>query len=239
MKKLLNITLVLALALTFASQLNAQEEMKDEAGVTVVQDLMVDASTTEEMSSDASSTEEISDDMDSEKPTEEEIQVILEENETLDNEIDSLDDLEGEVISVTDDEVVIQKEDGDIVVVDVEVYAEQSSNGSSRKPQAGEKVESGEVSKAEDTTTVTTKSGTYTINNNTYITRNGEEATLDDVKEGDNATVVLDKDGNVVAVDFTSGIDDAKNTVIIASLLALIALIAAAVVLRNKGVETV
>jgi hypothetical protein len=245
-KKVKNMTLliktcfVLALLLTTGVYVHAQEPddtVVSEEPITSEEEQVGEGGETEEVVDDDMADDENSNE---EELTEEELELILDEAETLEEEeVESLDDFEGEIIAVTEDEVIIRTSDGEVVTVDIAIYENQLSRwrGDSvnfRKPKTGDKVESGTINTSGSNPTITTNSGTYNIPSNVTITRNGEIASLDDLEEGDDVTVLFDKDGNVIFLEMIGDIEKTSSIVLWGAIIVIVIIIILAMVSRKK-----
>lgn len=167
----------------------------------------------------------------------EEIAELIEDSETLESDdVDELSDLEGEIVGLTETEVILELEDGNIVVVDRDVYENQVSTDGRRVISIGHKIQSGTVVNQENGTyLVNTSKGSYSINDSTPITKNGERVSMKDLKDGDDVVVQVDKDNNVIAVELISDIEEASNMLLIGSIIAILLLIISYLVFRKRA----
>lgn len=159
--------------------------------------------------------------------SDEEIEILLEEAELLSG--DDLEELDGEILAITEDELIIATEEGEIVVVAESSFQQILSTGT-RKKQAGDKIKSGVVTRSEEGLSVTTQSGPYTISPDVRVSRNGKEASLDAIEEGDTVVIILDAHDDVLALDVTG--EDHQSFPF--AFFAIILIVLIALILRRK-----
>jgi hypothetical protein len=188
---------------------------------------------------------------DSEVLTDEEESILEEAEELEEAEIDSAEDLEGEIILRTEEDVVIKKTDGSTIKVDAAVY-KKSRPGAHRRLWAvttvapvGSVVTTATVTTTEGGVVITATGGKKTtVAGNVAVSKNGNEASLDDVSENDEVIALYDEDGNLIGLEIVdeSGdemvddmSDDEEKSGVLGIVLALVAIIIiAGVVLRKR-----
>ncbi|MDA8611325.1 hypothetical protein N9L18_00470 [Candidatus Pacebacteria bacterium] len=242
MKSLIKVFLIIAIfAVGFVAY--AQENNED------VIDSEMNASTTSESDMDDMTEEDMSDETQTNEEydeyTEEELEEIIDSAEEItEEEIEDSTDLEGEVVAVTDDTVLIETPEGDVISVSKSLFEshiakreedEKRQGGRRRDAAPGQKIESGKVDSSGNTVSIVTSSGKYSVNNSTSVTRNGEESSIEEMEEGDEIVAIFDKNGNLIAVDLLSDIEEASNIMLFGTIIVIIVILLLALMMRGKG----
>lgn len=229
MKFLVNSALIFALLVmngVLVSAQEAEEAMEEGTSTPVMED-----GTIYEDEVATSTEEEVMEEEDT--MTEEEVAELIEGATALET-VETVEDLEGEILAVTDDEVVIGTESGEVVVVDIDTYTSVVGLDERRILATGSKVLSGRVSASGATPTVTTSSGTYNITSAVSITRDGDRVSIEDVEEGDEVVAVVDKDGNLLALELIEVLEETSSSVMTWVIIIIIILLILALIFKKK-----
>lgn len=243
LKKMKNLAYLLVFSVIVLSAsfvVNAQESETVSEGEGIEDSVNGELDQTGGTTEETSETSEVFDEDSSEGLSEEEILDLVEDLRVLgEDDIESLEELEGEIISITDVGVIIENQEGEIILVDTDAYEKKLSRwrGDSvkiRKPQLGDKIETGTVSIMDDKTVVTTDKGVYVVSGNTQIQRNGKSAQIKDVQDGDTAMALLDAEGNIVGLDVTGEMEESSSNILLWSAITLIVVIIGLLFTRRK-----